>query len=222
MWLGQRRASSAQPMGTRSWTMPLPTVLQRDDSPLPEADTSLFDPSFFASTSFGFPQAQEFPFTQNYHEFISTLPPNACPPHDPNFSQTVSPLDNIDLSKMTYPNTQELDPLNWHPIAAPIHSDPSSIYSGSPTPSDEANLPVHAPQPHHGYMSHVEMSLGLGMDFSQATSCEVAPPLQDYATGLEGFFDPSYSMVVGHGNGNVTHDMTNLGFNLQDMVHESY
>jgi hypothetical protein len=68
MWLGQRRASSVQPMGgIRNWTMPLPlahpAVLQRDTSPLPEADTSLFDPSFLAGSSmgFGFPPVQQDP-----------------------------------------------------------------------------------------------------------------------------------------------------------------
>lgn len=57
--LGQRRASSANQVGSRAWRMPLPTVLQRDDSPLPEVDTSLFEQSFLnASSGFSFPTAQ--------------------------------------------------------------------------------------------------------------------------------------------------------------------
>jgi transcription factor SOX7/8/10/18 (SOX group E/F) len=47
--LGQRRASSAQPSIPRYWGVAPPTSWQRDESPLPEADTSLFEPSFFNS-----------------------------------------------------------------------------------------------------------------------------------------------------------------------------
>ena len=41
----------------------------------------------------------------------------------------------------------ELDPLTWLPIDS-TRSDPSSTYSGSPSPS-ETSLPVHAPKPKH-------------------------------------------------------------------------
>lgn len=57
--LGQRRASSAQPYipHHRSWAMPAPTsvvpFLQRDDSPLPDFDKSLFNQDFFENTPFG-------------------------------------------------------------------------------------------------------------------------------------------------------------------------
>lgn len=47
--LGQRRASSAQPTVPRSWGMTAPSSLHRDDSPLPEVDASLFEPSFMNS-----------------------------------------------------------------------------------------------------------------------------------------------------------------------------
>lgn len=55
IWLGQRRASSAQPIGAKSWTMPPPAFFHhRPHSPLPEPDVSLFDPAFLASSNFGF------------------------------------------------------------------------------------------------------------------------------------------------------------------------
>lgn len=55
MMYGQRRASSVQPNPSRSWMMPPPSTLTRDESPLPEVDTSLFDPSFLdGASSFGF------------------------------------------------------------------------------------------------------------------------------------------------------------------------
>jgi transcription factor SOX7/8/10/18 (SOX group E/F) len=57
MMLGQRRASSAQPFFSRSWTMPGPSALARDNSPLPDPDMSLFDPSFLDGANFGFPAA---------------------------------------------------------------------------------------------------------------------------------------------------------------------
>jgi hypothetical protein len=178
--------------------------------------------------------------SQNFHDFLSTLPPNARSPHDLALSQAISPLDNIDPSKTTYALHQNqmpaMDQIHWLPMD-PTHSDPSSTYSGSPTPSDEVPLPVHAPQPQHAnpafevwkdpnpassgfQLSEAELSLGLDLDFSQATQSSCNGDLQNYATGLEGLFDPSYSMNQVDMNG---HDMTSsLGFELHDMVHESY
>jgi len=64
----------------------------------------------------------------------------------------------------------------------------------------------------------------LALDYS-AQATQSAPcgdmPMQGYPTGLEGLFDPSYSMGQGS-NGNGTHDMTILGFDITDMVHDSY
>lgn len=58
MMFGQRRASSAQPMHSRSWMQPPPSALSRDESPLPEVDTSLFEPSFLeGGNNFGFNSA---------------------------------------------------------------------------------------------------------------------------------------------------------------------
>jgi len=156
MMMGQRRASSAQPFPTRSWTMPGPSALARDNSPLPDVDTSLFDPSFLdVASNFGFhsvPAAGE-PF--NFGEFLSSLPPNTTTPND----LGMSPLEGVAPHELLNrgPSAQvpfselhphpELDPLTWLPMDS-TRSDPSSTYSGSPSPS-ETSLPVHAPKPQH-------------------------------------------------------------------------
>jgi hypothetical protein len=79
MMMGQRRASSAQPFHTRSWTMPGPSTLARDDSPLPDPDTSLFDPSFLdGASNFGFhmaPAPSE-PFVCRIHLVLKTIHEN--------------------------------------------------------------------------------------------------------------------------------------------------
>jgi transcription factor SOX7/8/10/18 (SOX group E/F) len=79
MMIGQRRASSARPAGPlRSWTMPTLSSLPRDNSPLPEVDTSLFEQPFLSST-FSFPSAQDgTPFVGFFSQFqfllFSSLP----------------------------------------------------------------------------------------------------------------------------------------------------
>ncbi|KAF5378875.1 hypothetical protein D9615_006903 [Tricholomella constricta] len=91
MMLGNRRASSARPaVLNRSWTMPvpMPSSLQRDDSPLPEVDMSLFNPSFElegANSSFAFNM-----FNNDHHQHYSTsmIPLS----HDQN---AFGPLENI-------------------------------------------------------------------------------------------------------------------------------
>lgn len=150
--MGQRRASSAQPFPTRSWTMPGPSALARDDSPLPDVDTSLFDPSFLdGASNFGFnitPASGE-PFT--FGEFLSNLPLNTTTSHDLGMSVAPHELLNhgpsaqVPFSEL-HPHP-ELDPLTWLPVDT-TRSDPSSTYSGSPSPS-ETCLPVHAPKPQH-------------------------------------------------------------------------
>jgi hypothetical protein len=55
------------------------------------------------------------------------------------------PSSQIPFSEM-HPHP-ELDPLTWLPLDS-TRSDPSSTYSGSPSPS-ETSLPVHAPKPQH-------------------------------------------------------------------------
>nr|AGO06023.1 STE11 protein [Volvariella volvacea] len=66
MIMGQRRASSAAPMINRGWALPMaPTQLQQDHEPLPEPDTSLFEPfSFNQSNGTGFSMASQYDPTQ--------------------------------------------------------------------------------------------------------------------------------------------------------------
>lgn len=78
MIYGQRRASSVQPIPSRSWMMPPPSTLARDDSPLPDVDTSLFDPSFLdGASNFGFSCAPvpEAPFVRSFYP--SSMVPRA-------------------------------------------------------------------------------------------------------------------------------------------------
>lgn len=164
LYYGQRRASSARPAGhLRSWTMPTPTTLQRDDSPLPEVDTSLFEQSFLDS-GFSFSNNNDDrnespPF--NFNDIFSSLPPHAVP-HD--LMSSISPLDNIAPHQLpNYPYQQhhpssasssqssslpELDAMIYHPLDfSHPQSHASSTYSGSPTLSDHSFPPVVAPQP---------------------------------------------------------------------------
>ncbi|KAG6872528.1 hypothetical protein C0995_009102 [Termitomyces sp. Mi166 len=162
MMLGNRRASSARPaLFHRPWTLPMDSMaqqLQRDHSPLPEVDTSLFNPSFFGENSSFFPSFND------DQQFMGSLPSH----HDQN---VFGPLDSIsphdipsDLAQQQqqqhlYMNNSasssppELDPLSWLDPQLHPESHPSTAYSGSPTPSDTV-LPVssavpvvHAPQP---------------------------------------------------------------------------
>src|ERR1700722_3426266 len=82
-------------------------------------------------------------------------------------SQSISPLDNFDFSKFAYQNDLMhgggaggpggggggAESYNWLSTVDSSQSDPSSIYSGSPSPPGEFTHPVqvhvHAPQPHH-------------------------------------------------------------------------
>ncbi|OAX38659.1 hypothetical protein K503DRAFT_849908 [Rhizopogon vinicolor AM-OR11-026] len=192
--MGQRRASSAQPTIPRSWGMATPSSLQRDDSPLPEVDTSLFEPSFMNS-NFSC-QATDFAF--NFNEMFSSFPPHASPQ-----DMGVAPLDplqalSVDVSAITFgPN----DTATWLPTDY-NNSQSSSPYTGSPAPSD-MSLPVVAPQPQHAGVpwqwedapSHSkELDCVLGLNGQQMAE----PHLGNYSTGIEGFFPP-YGSVDTHG-----------------------
>lgn len=60
MIYGQRRASSVQPIPSRSWMMSVPSLQSRDVSPLPEVNGNIFDPSWTGGASnFGFGPSQE-------------------------------------------------------------------------------------------------------------------------------------------------------------------
>lgn len=149
--LGQRRASSAQPTISSSWGLAPPTSLQRDDSPLPEADTSLFEPSFFNSNFSSQTTQPDFAFS--FNQMISTYPPHASQDFG------IAPLDplhdlSIDINAMNFDLN---DPPAWMPVPASAsteynnsQSSSSSPYTGSPAHSD-MSLPgvVVAPQPQH-------------------------------------------------------------------------
>jgi hypothetical protein len=149
--LGHRRASSARPAGSRAWTLPVPTTLQRDDSPLPEADTSLFEESFLNASGFPSFSAHSHDLTQyGFGDMMQGM--HMGSPQD----LQLGPLDTVAPHTLTYtqhnPNNHpQLDPMTWLPIdtmynAVQPQSHTSSAYSGSPAPSDHS-LPVHAPQP---------------------------------------------------------------------------
>lgn len=200
--LGQRRASSAQPAVPRSWGMAPPASMQRDESPLPEVDASLFEPSFFNS-NFSF-QATPPDFAFNFHEMISTFPPHASQDFG------IAPLDpihdlSIDINAMNFdPN----HPSTWVPTEYNnSQSASSSPYTGSPAHSD-MSLPVAAPQPQHAGAAFEHWP-----DFSQqynvpakGLNClqgpgeqQIAEPqLSGYSTGIDGLF-PSFGALDTHG-----------------------
>ena len=151
MLLGQRRASSANAALFRSYTMPtayFPGDLQRDDEPLPDVDTSLFEPTFFASHSaFGFAPQQNALSVQTYSE---------SQPQHPDLALSISPLESVNsmdqLSASTAqqsaysfytPDAQDghLSAMQWLP-SLDCSSGPSSAFSGSPARS-EVSLPHH-------------------------------------------------------------------------------
>jgi hypothetical protein len=131
--LGARRTSSVPPALPRSWLAPeVPLFTQQqqpyahEPSPLPEANTALFEPSFF-DASFGFAN----PFTSAMS--ASSMPPPAAP-----LEHALSPLD-------------PLAPMHDYPTF-----DPSAFgyaaSSASPAPSDGslssghmAQLSIHEP-----------------------------------------------------------------------------
>ncbi|KAH0826791.1 hypothetical protein J3R83DRAFT_5210 [Lanmaoa asiatica] len=178
MIIGQRRPSSALPhFGRTSWGVddmpmfypgPMPdfydpsqSSLQRDESPLPEVDTSLFEQTFLNS-NFGFPAGSGEPAATAFNDIFSNFAPHTTSSSSP-ASYSVAPMDHIspqDLSlSLDCMTTSHLefhhsDPLTsnatlWTqaPMELP-NSAPSSTYSGSPAQSD-LSLPVIAPHPQH-------------------------------------------------------------------------
>ncbi|KDQ52175.1 hypothetical protein JAAARDRAFT_62109 [Jaapia argillacea MUCL 33604] len=150
--INQRRPSSAQPQASRGWLSPQDVMqhmyLQRDPSPLPDVDATLFERSFLEGSSFGFQPQPEMgvgPF--NMSNFYTTLPP-PVPPTD----VSIAPHELVPPNFA--PNNQHLhlDTAGWVPG---LSSEPSSTYSGSPAPSEPLELggysiaSVHAPQPQH-------------------------------------------------------------------------
>ncbi|KAI0074293.1 hypothetical protein K474DRAFT_1677206 [Panus rudis PR-1116 ss-1] len=191
MFLGQRRASSADPL--RSWTMPSSWTqpeLQQDHEPLPDFDRSLFQESYLDSAS---------PFTHQSHEglFLQTYQQPQVP--HPDLALSISPLDNVcspgeltgasTAQSSAYPfftpdsnNAQfEQNMSSWGvPPSLDASSGPSSTFSGSPSPSEstlvsqsqhtfdyehphsQAHQPeVVAPMPNAATQMHQDMSLNL-------------------------------------------------------------
>ncbi|KAG1725062.1 uncharacterized protein EDB91DRAFT_1169374 [Suillus paluster] len=194
--LGQRRASSAQPAIPRSWGIATPASLQRDESPLPEADTSLFEPSFFNSNFSS--QATHPDFAFNFNEMISTFTPHASQDFG-----GIAPLDpihdlSIDINAMTFdPN----DPSTWMPTEYNnSQSASSSPYTGSPAHSD-MSLPLVAPQPQYvgsqfeqwqdiSSQQYNVPAKGLDCLLGPGEQQIAEPQLSCYSTGIEGLFPP--------------------------------
>ncbi|KAL4251413.1 SOX/SOX-like transcription factor [Abortiporus biennis] len=153
---GQRRASSACPTFPIHWGMNQDHnisfgQLQPDDEPLPEVDTSLFEPSFLDSFSSAQSNANGL-YVDTYGQTSqhSDLDLNISPLDSVGSSSTATPA-----SAFPYYQQGPMDPSshNAHGMAVPswmqtpglenTASGPSSAFSGSPAPS-EASLPVNA------------------------------------------------------------------------------
>lgn len=153
---GHRRASSVQPIPAPSWLEPPQhqLTLSREQSPLPEADTSMFEPAYLQGTGF----APNPNYVRPAPRRRSPSPPLTVPRPPQSFNPHFgfSPLEGIAPHEIPASSTpgSTFDPLAFyaHPLAphAPASggSQPSTAYSGSPTPSDLA-LPVYAPRPQH-------------------------------------------------------------------------
>jgi hypothetical protein len=81
--MGQKRASSARLFHTQSWTIPRPSTLARDDSPLPDSNERLFDPSFLdGASNFGFhvaPAQRNLPYVEfTFLQFFRCPMTSAC------------------------------------------------------------------------------------------------------------------------------------------------
>jgi len=147
--------------------MPPPSALSRDESPLPEVDTSLFEPSYLeGGNNFGFNSAPATNPPFNFGEFYNNLPGDPLSPSALNMGPNnvhvspqevhFSPQDNMVSHQMFYNGPPrksfsemfshpQLDPNTWLPVNT---QSPSSSYTGSPSPS-ESSLPVYAPKPKH-------------------------------------------------------------------------
>ncbi|KIJ92025.1 hypothetical protein K443DRAFT_126060 [Laccaria amethystina LaAM-08-1] len=140
--LGHRRSSAGVMLSphfhqSRSWTMPIqadPLSHQRDHSPLPEVDTSLFNPSFQLES----PQQQESPF--NFTDLLAGLPPHgpldppAHGPLDPSLGHSVGPLEGLSPHVVLGPFPDAMD---WLTPA-------SEAYSEAPTPYEYEGTPAFA------------------------------------------------------------------------------
>ncbi|EMD32223.1 hypothetical protein CERSUDRAFT_118854 [Gelatoporia subvermispora B] len=195
--LGQRRASSAQPVPSRSWMVPadayaqhVPTEawqLQRDWSPLPDVDTSLFEPTFLDSGASGAFAGAPMDGAQGGFKFadaqvppelsLSISPFEQVPPHEhPSSVSTASPYTPGPF----YAQPQPVDPLAGMALDGSwfSQSGPSSAFSGSPSPS-ESSLPappMQMPEPYsHQHQQHQQ-------------------PIQQYDGWAQGLQDSEHAM----------------------------
>lgn len=194
MIIGQRRPSSALPyFGRTSWgvdDIPMyPSVpaqdfycqpqpsLQRDESPLPAVNTSLFEQTFLDST-FGFPAGSVEPAPMSFNDFFTNLAPHTAAGSPATFDlaamdRNISPqdltLDCITATRLDlFENDLAGSAASWTNASAELtNSSPSSTYSGSPARSD-LSLPVVAPRPQH-VPTGATFDLWQGM----ASSCQV-------------------------------------------------
>lgn len=146
--LGARRSSSAGPcVMPRSWTMPIPTMYH-DHTPLPEVDTSIFNPTWSNS----FPSSDNADSSHfNFHDVMHGLSDLQSPIS--HHQSALGPLDPSPLHMMppqVMPDTtvsHDFD-VAWMSTGLEAHFDTfsksSSAYSGSPEPVEHV---LHAPQP---------------------------------------------------------------------------
>ncbi|TFY81331.1 hypothetical protein EWM64_g2678 [Hericium alpestre] len=202
-----RRPSSAGPAVQRSWTEPFNYV--RHDQMLPDVNFGLFEKAYLNDP---FPTNADGSF--DFNSMFSSLPPNASPSHELH----ISPLDNValmdpsfapdgfahDSTPTSYSGSLTAnEPLGWPGPLSDVgsgnggHSDPSSLYSGSPAPS-ELSLPLHAPQPQRAFnawsdlptdavkdSSNVFVHGADGMNFNSADLSDPDLAMQAYAQGLK-------------------------------------
>lgn len=158
---GSRRASSAgaRPVGnlSRAWTLPS-IPLQRDNSALPEVDTSLFEQSFLdAAQGHYFSAAQDTASTMFANDILSaSLMTRTDLPQLGPLDVTLSPHDMSSYA----PSPATTLSVDWSQYDASPSSHGSSVYSGSPSPDlsslpihhlslDNAGVPILSPQPVH-------------------------------------------------------------------------
>ena len=106
------------------------------------------------------------PNIQNTNDMSAISPMENVAPHE---LLNHGPMSQVPFSQL-HPHP-ELDLNTWIPVDS-THSDPSSTYSGSPSPS-ETSLPVHAPKPHH-----LNTSTPLGIWNSGYNMAEATPEQQ--------------------------------------------
>ncbi|EIN08248.1 hypothetical protein PUNSTDRAFT_143890 [Punctularia strigosozonata HHB-11173 SS5] len=224
--IGQRRPSSVQPIPSRPWgydfdqqpygyeqhfhnpTADLymadaPVLMQRSPSPLPEADTTIWDQNFLGSGGFSQTSAQSHPEAAfNVHGLMESLDTTCA---QPSFAleDTISPLDGPHHPELTiripYPISGDLET----PSAWP-HSEPSTAYSGSPAPSEHVAL-------HHQHQQHPELHAPVPQ--------QAVPKWTDYHMGG---FEPSQQQqqqepTMDSGLENYHVGIEHLGLNVGDM-----